>query len=253
MSSPDTSKAGDYGFQPFDYDDVLVRDEEQRPKKGEWERITRGRVRLTRRHDMKDSPEFWVIAMNPGWEEFILLIIFIVFIVGSFLMATSFIRARRSRFELAGGILCTVLTCVVITLWLAVLRSSPGIVHGRLISRGESDSYCDRCKTFRPPKTIHCNLCQVCVEHYDHHSPLFMKCIGKENRRIFNTFVTCMFVTCVVQIAFLVTAFALRKGSLDGLPRIVFITGLCLLCCVYGYAFLVVVFVVSRCVAGCAV
>lgn len=259
-SSVDTPRGA--GFQPFEYGDVLAAEEEmmdltqdpvpdasarpkREPKKGEWERITRGRVRLTRRHDMVDSPELWVIAIHRGWPEFIHLFVYTAFIVSSFLISTFFIRARRSTFEFAGGILCTALTCIVIILWLVVLRSSPGIVHSHLIRQGRSASQmwsrCDRCNTYRPPRTMHCNTCDVCVEQPDHHCPFFMKCIGKENVRIFNIFFVCMVVTCVVQIAFLVTAFTLRKGSFDGLPRGALIAGLCVLCCTYAFYVLTMV------------
>jgi hypothetical protein len=45
----------------------------------------------------------------------------------------------------------------------------PGLVRKYHHARSRRWTYCDRCESFRPPATVHCSTCQICVADYDHH------------------------------------------------------------------------------------
>lgn len=201
--------------------DILL-DIERMNKEG-WHFRKRGNVTYWeyRDNDGTYSQPVWVINVDTPLSNAFYVILFITYIIGALLIASTFVHARRSMFEFISGIVCTVLTCVVTVLWLALLGSSPGLVSGHLIRQGRSASemwsYCDRCSTFRPPRTIHCHECQVCVEGYDHHCPFSLKCIGKGNVRVFNAFVTFFTLHIIVSIAIIIAALVLSKGSLHGL------------------------------------
>ena len=45
----------------------------------------------------------------------------------------------------------------------------------------DAESLCPFCEVIRLPRSRHCNICNRCVERYDHHCPWVNNCIGKTN------------------------------------------------------------------------
>ena len=52
--------------------------------------------------------------------------------------------------------------------------------------------------------TIHCEICKICVEHFDHHCTFATKCIGKGNRMIFKLWIYSMPILLVVSFFYLI-------------------------------------------------
>ncbi|KAJ7582944.1 DHHC palmitoyltransferase-domain-containing protein [Mycena floridula] len=86
--------------------------------------------------------------------------------------------------------------------------------------------YCPTCKTYRPPRSSHCKMCDNCVDGCDHHCQWVNNCVGRRNYTsffvlLFTATLTLVLVICTSALhLFLLTrkehiAFkhALREGA----------------------------------------
>jgi len=62
---------------------------------------------------------------------------------------------------------------------LVVIISDPGLVRKYHHARDNKWTFCAHCESFRPPNTVHCSTCRVCIGGYDHHCSWTGKCVGK--------------------------------------------------------------------------
>lgn len=59
--------------------------------------------------------------------------------------------------------------------------------------------YCSTCKTYRPPRSSHCKMCDNCVDGCDHHCQWVNNCVGRRNYTFFFAFLVSGVLTlCLV-------------------------------------------------------
>ncbi|KNF06033.1 hypothetical protein PSTG_01027 [Puccinia striiformis f. sp. tritici PST-78] len=74
-------------------------------------------------------------------------------------------------------------------------------VRTRWVNTGEyivPMKWCSRCRTYRPPRTSHCRICDYCVQQSDHHCTFLNNCIGRDNYFVFIIF---LFTTTVAMLS----------------------------------------------------
>ncbi|KAG5900477.1 hypothetical protein JTB14_010889 [Gonioctena quinquepunctata] len=69
-------------------------------------------------------------------------------------------------------------------------------IRGRVLSTDLSPGgrFCSVCEAIGPPRSWHCETCNVCILKRDHHCMFTSCCIGNDNHRYFLVFVFYMFV-----------------------------------------------------------
>jgi len=57
--------------------------------------------------------------------------------------------------------------------------------------------YCSTCDIYRPPRAVHCGICNCCIERLDHHCPWLGTCVGKRNYKYFIVFISLVAVLVI--------------------------------------------------------
>ncbi len=66
--------------------------------------------------------------------------------------------------------------------------------------------FCSECLIYKPPRTVHCWICNACITKMDHHCPFIGNCVGKGNYQMFFCFVStlaCMILLIIIQLIIL--------------------------------------------------
>ena len=71
-----------------------------------------------------------------------------------------------------------------------------------------SNNICVKCIRIKKPNTIHCVVCDLCIDNWDHHCFWLNACINKNNIKIFVLFIILMvcllFTNLIFSICFLI-------------------------------------------------
>ena len=135
-----------------------------------------------------------LIIIGPHWYMIIIVIILITYIFYSIL----------KTFWIYSNIIIIIIGFIIYFIflfsYLITALINPGfpknekkILNNEIIKKDYD--YCDICLIYTKieSKTIHCQMCDICIEEFDHHCPWTSKCIGKRNIFYFYIFIGSIF------------------------------------------------------------
>lgn len=136
--------------------------------------------------------------IGPHWYFFIIMLI-IITLITSFLYLKFLVYALNT----ATTILFFCLIGALVLVYSINVIINPGIAMNQVRNNLE-EQYCTICKTYikQNSNSFHCNLCNVCIEGFDHHCVWIGKCVGRKNKIWFYGLIG----TVTVFYAFLVSA-----------------------------------------------
>mmetsp|Transcript_105809 Transcript_105809/g.146273 ORF Transcript_105809/g.146273 Transcript_105809/m.146273 type:complete len:133 (+) Transcript_105809:1383-1781(+) len=70
------------------------------------------------------------------------------------------------------------------------IRPPNSITFGNMLDEFDPILLCPDCNIIRTDRSRHCNVCNRCVERYDHHCPWINNCVGNNNHGYFMLFLT---------------------------------------------------------------
>ena len=94
--------------------------------------------------------------------------------------------------------------------------------------------FCASCESVTPPRSWHCNICNICILKREHHCMFVGYCVGHRNHRYFCLFLFYMWVS-VIYCSYFNTAFLVPQLSEASwgqilkfiFPMVMLITGKC--------------------------
>jgi len=65
------------------------------------------------------------------------------------------------------------------------LKQDSNIDFFKIIEEFDANHLCPECQVIRTERSRHCNICNRCVERFDHHCPWINNCVGTRNHGYF--------------------------------------------------------------------
>mmetsp|Transcript_30964 Transcript_30964/g.64728 ORF Transcript_30964/g.64728 Transcript_30964/m.64728 type:complete len:336 (+) Transcript_30964:410-1417(+) len=104
--------------------------------------------------------------------------------------------------------------------------------------RLEAHTMCSTCRSFKPPGTHHCRICNRCISRMDHHCPWMNNCVGAANLKSFVLFLCYTWIgSALALVIFGCNYFFCREESCEFSGVLVYLVRVMTLLCIGSLLF----------------
>ena len=144
---------------------------------------------------------------------FIFIIIFSLrfFFASNYKDLSSWLYIRIGLYCFFLSAIFLVLSLIIFAYFKCIAKYPQHLVKNKrnlLIMYDNSNNICVKCIRIKKPNTIHCVVCDLCIDNWDHHCFWLNACINKNNIKIFVLFIILMvcllFTNLIFSICFLI-------------------------------------------------
>ncbi|XP_028167485.1 probable palmitoyltransferase ZDHHC24 [Ostrinia furnacalis] len=86
---------------------------------------------------------------------------------------------------------------VVGNMFMAIFTDTSLKMFRRTTNVNADEKYCELCKKHQPPKSWHCDRCNICILRRDHHCFFFSRCVGLYNQRYYILYLIYILISVV--------------------------------------------------------
>lgn len=107
---------------------------------------------------------------------------------------------------------------IFVSIWLSTssyIEPSNKVKFVSLMETFDPETLCPFCRVIRLPQSRHCNICNRCVERYDHHCPWINNCVGRTNHSRFYVHLILILAYCAASLVNAIVSLAANGDNGD--------------------------------------
>ena len=157
----------------------------------------------------------------------LLYLIFIIIFSLRFFFISNYADLKANWLNIRIGLYCfclsgifLVISLIIFAYFKCITKYPQHLVKNKrnlLIMYDNSNNICVKCIRIKKPNTIHCAVCDLCIDEWDHHCFWLNACINKNNIKKFVLFIILMicflFTNLIFSICFLILVFVDEEDS----------------------------------------
>eukprot|EP01016_Furgasonia_blochmanni_P046407 TRINITY_DN6681_c0_g1_i3.p1 TRINITY_DN6681_c0_g1~~TRINITY_DN6681_c0_g1_i3.p1 ORF type:complete len:526 (+),score=75.36 TRINITY_DN6681_c0_g1_i3:104-1579(+) len=135
-----------------------------------------------------------------------------------------FVRKEEVLWIISYGVIAVLVIVFFLGTWLrdpGFLKKKKNLSILQILLKYECYNVCPECEIVKPPRSRHCELCNQCVQVFDHHCPWVNNCVGARNHGFFLSFIISIFFEIVHHLIFYTSMLERERTAGEFFPQLI--------------------------------